>query len=149
MAALEECGCLRIHVSLMPESFIKKYKLDEIVDKDGHVYAEVHGGIHGFLQGGTLARKCLDKRLTAHGHEPTTFTPGLWTHETNEISFTLGFGDFGVKHTSISSLNHLFGILKKFYSIIIDIEEIHVLEFHWNGNGTIALDTQCQNASQI
>ena len=48
MAALEEHECFRIHISLMPESFVKKYKLDEVVDKEGCVHAEVHGGMHGF-----------------------------------------------------------------------------------------------------
>ena len=74
MAALEECECLRIHISLMPEKFTKQCKLEELKDKDGHVHAEVHGGMHVFPQTGTLAHKDLVKRLTSHGHTPTTFT---------------------------------------------------------------------------
>ena len=61
MAALEECEYLRIHISLMSDEFIKLYKLDELQDKDGHVYTEVHGGMHRFLQAGMLAHKDLTK----------------------------------------------------------------------------------------
>lgn len=75
MAALDEYEYLGIHISLMPESFIKKYKLEEIVDKDGYVCAEGHGGMCGFLQAGMLAHKYLVKHLTDHGHNPTTFSP--------------------------------------------------------------------------
>ena len=48
MAALEEYEYLRIHISLIPDEFIKLYKLDELKDKDGYVYTEVHGGMYGF-----------------------------------------------------------------------------------------------------
>ena len=45
MADLEEHKCLRIHMSLMPTAFIEKHKLEDIVDKDGCVYEEVHRGM--------------------------------------------------------------------------------------------------------
>ena len=77
MADLEEHECLRIHVSLIPETFIKKHKLDEVVDKDSNVYAEVHRGMCGFPQVGMLEHEDLVKRLTAHGYEPKPFAPGL------------------------------------------------------------------------
>ena len=113
MAALEEHGNMRIHVYLMPESFIKQCELDETKDKDGHVCTEIHGDMCGFLQAGTLAHTDLVKRLAAYGYEPTNFTPGLWTHQSNIISFILAVDDFGAKHSSMSSLNHLFNVLKK------------------------------------
>ena len=91
-----------------------------------------------FPQAGTLAHKDLVKRLKAHGYAPTTFAPILWTHETNGISFTLVVDDLGIKHTSMSSLNHLFDALKKFYSISINAEgNVHVvvsLEWKWNNS---------------
>ena len=113
MEALEEHEHLRIHISLMPETFIKQYKLDKTQDKDGYVCTEVHGGMHGFPQAGMLAHKDLVKRLTDHVYKPTTFTPGLWTHQSNGISFTLVVDYFGIKYSSMSSLNHLFNVLKK------------------------------------
>ena len=77
MAALEEHEHLIIHVSLIPETFIKQCKLDKMRDEEGHVYTEVHGGMNGFPQAGMLAHKDLVKLLIDHGHTPTTFTPGL------------------------------------------------------------------------
>ena len=64
--------------------------------KDGYVHTEVNGGMHGFPQAVMLAHKDLVTRLTAHGCKPTPFTPGLLTHKTNVISFSLLVEDFGV-----------------------------------------------------
>ena len=61
MVALEEYEHLRIHISLTPEKFIKQQKLEELKDKDGHVHAEVHGGMCGFPQAGMLAHEDLVK----------------------------------------------------------------------------------------
>ena len=83
--------------------------------------------MHSFSQAGMLARKDLVKRIAAHSHKPTTFTPGSWAHETNETSFTRVVDDFGIKITSISSLKHLFDFLKKIYSITINMEgNLHI-----------------------
>ena len=92
--------------------------------------------MHGFPQAGMLAHKDLVKRLAAHGYKPTTFTPGIWTHQSNGISFTLVVDDFGIKYSSISSLNHLFNVLKTFYTITTNMKgDFHVgvsLEWKWN-----------------
>ena len=112
MAALEEYECLRIHISIMPEKFMKQRELEELKDKDGCACTEVHGGMCGFPQAGMLAHKDLLKRLKVHGHTPTTFAPGLWTHQSNGISFALVVDDLGVKHSSISSLSRLLKVLK-------------------------------------
>jgi len=136
MAALEEYEYLRIHISLIPDEFIKLYKLDELKDKDGYVYAEVHGGMYGFPQAGMLAHKDLTKRLTSHGYTPATYTPGLWTHKSNGITFTLVVDDFGIKYTSLSSLNHLLDVLKTFYNITINMKgDLYIgvtLQWKWN-----------------
>ena len=59
IAALEEYEYLRICIFLIPEDFIKQYKLDELKDKDGYVHAEVYSGMCRFLQAGILAYKDL------------------------------------------------------------------------------------------
>ena len=97
MAALEEHEFLRIHMHLMSTAFTKQCKLEDIVDKDGHIWTEVHGGMCGFPQAGMLAHKDLVKRLTAHRHMPETFTSKLWRHEINGNSFALVVDDFGIK----------------------------------------------------
>ena len=67
--------------------------------------------MYGLPQAGMLAHKDLVSQLTKHGYYPATFTPGLWTHESNGITFTLVVDDFGIKYTSIESLNHLINVL--------------------------------------
>ena len=46
--------------------------------------------------------------------------PGLWTHETRPISFTLVVDDFGVKYTREKDVHHLMSALKKNYEITDD-----------------------------
>ena len=122
MAAIEEYEYLRIHISLIPADFIKQYKLNELKDKDGYVYTEVHGSIYEFLQIGMVAHKDLKNRLTSHRYAPVTFTLDLWTHKLNGILFTLVVDDFSIKYTSLSSLYHLLNILKIFYSITTNMK---------------------------
>ena len=38
MLALEEHEHLRIHISIMPLSFAKQHKIEEIVNKDGYIF---------------------------------------------------------------------------------------------------------------
>ena len=49
-------------------------------------------------QAGILAQELLEKRLNAHGYSRCTAVPGLWTHITRPISFTLVVDDFGIKY---------------------------------------------------
>ena len=63
-------------MSLVLTAFIKQHKLKDIVDKHGYVCAEVRKRMHGFPQAGMLSHRDLVKRITAHGHQPKTFTPG-------------------------------------------------------------------------
>ena len=57
MEALAEYEHLWIHMSLIPTSFLKQFQLEDIVDKDGYVYTEVHGGMHGFQKVVILAHR--------------------------------------------------------------------------------------------
>lgn len=55
-----------------------------------------------------------------YGYHPVTFTPGLWMHESNGISFTLVVDNFGIKHASIESLHHLINVLEQYYNIALN-----------------------------
>jgi hypothetical protein len=46
--------------------------------------------------------------------------PGLWTHKTRPISFTLIINDFGVKYVGKEHAMHLISILKQHYKISED-----------------------------
>ena len=49
MASLKEHEYLRIYILLIPDEFIKLYKLDELKDIDAYICIEVHGSMYSFL----------------------------------------------------------------------------------------------------
>jgi hypothetical protein len=74
---------------------------------------EIGQGMYGLPQAGILANKLLAKQLTLHGYAPTIHTPGLWTHKTRSIMFSLVVDKFGVKYVGKQYVNHLFSALKE------------------------------------
>ena len=75
--------------------------------------------MYGLPQAGMLANKLLKERLEEHGYYELPHTPGLFTHKTRPIWFTLVVDDFGVKYVGKEHANHLMSVLKEFY----DVEE--------------------------
>ena len=49
----------RFHRRDIPQSFINKYKLDEIFDNKGYVYMEIQRGMYGLKQAGKIANEQL------------------------------------------------------------------------------------------
>ena len=45
---------MRIHSDLIPEEIKQEYNIDEYATKEGYIYMEVTGAIHGLLQSGYL-----------------------------------------------------------------------------------------------
>jgi hypothetical protein len=71
-------------------------------------------------QAGILAQELLEKWLNEHGYSQSKAVPGLWTHKTHPILFTLTVDDFGVKYVGIEQAMHLISILKLYYEISED-----------------------------
>ena len=69
-------------------------------------------GMHGLPQAGILANKLLKKRLKKHDFFEVPHTPGLFTHKTRPIWFTLCVDDFGVKYVGKEHADYLMSILK-------------------------------------
>ena len=55
--------------------------------------------------------------------------PGLWTHKTRPIQFTLVVDDFGVKYVGQEHANHLKKVLEQHYKVTAD----------WNGGRYIGI----------
>ena len=53
--------------------------------------------MYGLPQAGILAQQLLEERLNKHGFYQNK-APGLWTHNTRPISFTLVVDDFEIKY---------------------------------------------------
>ena len=110
---------MKISVSLIPDEFIKEYKLQEKI-VNGHICMKIMRGMHGLPQAGRLANNLLKTRLSKHGYYETITTPGLWKHTFRPTYFTLIVDDFGIKFTGIKNSMHLIEALKKYYEIEID-----------------------------
>ena len=104
----------------IPEEIIVEYNLRKKVTSDGYVYIEIQKGMYGLPQAGILAQALLQKRLNEHGYSQSRSVPGLWTHKTRPISFTLVVDDFGVKYIGKENAMHLVNILKQHYEISED-----------------------------
>jgi hypothetical protein len=111
---------VRIKIDDIPEEIIVEYNLCDKVTPDGHVFVEIQKGMYGLPQAGILAQQLLEQRLNKHGYSQSKAVPGLWTHETRPISFTLVVDDFGVKYTGKEHAMHLISILKQHYEISED-----------------------------
>jgi hypothetical protein len=85
--------------------------------------------VYSLPQAGILANELLQRSLAKDGNRPTTHTPGLWTHDTRPISFSLVVDDFGVKYVGREHAENLMTCNKKNYNISSD----------WNGTSYCGL----------
>jgi hypothetical protein len=111
---------IRIKIDDVPEEIRKQYNLREKVDSKGHVYIEERKGMYGLPQAGILAQKLLEERLNKHGYMQNKAIPGLWTHQSRPISFTLVVNNFGIKYVGQEHAMHLISILKEHYELSED-----------------------------
>ena len=70
--------------------------------------------VWGLPQAGILANKRLCRKPKSIN------TPGLWRHETRDITFTLVVDNFGVKYVKKEDLDHLKASIKSTYMLTKD-----------------------------
>ena len=112
-APIERPEFLHIKLSNFQEDIIKHYKLREKVDYKGSLYVKYVCRMYGFPHAGIIAQKLLEERLKKHGYHQSDKTPGFRKHDTQPISFTLIFDDFGVKYVGKKHTNHRINVLKE------------------------------------
>jgi hypothetical protein len=116
---MSEFEYIRIPVTTIPDAIMNEYNLwDKIYN--GAIYAEVRKGMYGLPQAGKIANDRLVNHLKTYGYHQAKHTHGLFTHETNNVVFTLVVDDFGVKYTSRASAQHLIDALASLYNITTD-----------------------------
>ena len=108
-------------IKLIPQEIIDQYDLMPKV-KNGHVYMEIRKGMYGLPQSGILSNKLLKERLSEHGYYELPHTPGLFTHKTRPVWFTLVVDDFGIKYIGKQHAEHLISVLRGHYSVEVDWE---------------------------
>ena len=118
-SALEYFEYMKIPLSLFPQWIAEQYDLSTHA-KDRWVHLEMRRAIWGLPQAGILANKCLRRKLAPFGYYECVNTPGLWTHKTRPISFTLVVEDFGVKYVNQEDVDHLIASIKQTYTLTED-----------------------------
>ena len=118
-AALEYFEYMKIPLSLFPQWIAEQYDLSTHA-KDRWVHLEMRRAVWGLPQAGILANKCLRRKLAPFGYYECVNTPGLWTHKTRPISFTLVVDDFGVKYVNQEDVDHLIASIKQTYTLTED-----------------------------
>jgi hypothetical protein len=117
---LKEYQNMRFHISMIPQEIIDECNLQDIVDSDGWCYAEIGKAIYGLKESGFIAKQELKIVLAKAGYVPTKFTPGLYTHKTRPIAFSLVVDDFGIKYVNKEDMDHLVATVEKRYPIKVD-----------------------------
>ena len=87
------------------------------MEDDGWCYAEIRKAMYGIKEAGYLANVELKRILAKEGYIPSKFTPGLYTHKTRDISFSLLVNNFGVKYTKKEDAEHLAKTIGDWYLI--------------------------------
>ncbi len=113
----------------VPEEIIQQYLLQDKVDSKGYIFIEVQKGMYGLPQVGFLEQNLLEKCLNKHRYFQNKAVPGLWTHDSRPISFTLVVDDFDIKYIGKEHVLHLLNIPKEHYEIAVN----------WAGNKFIGL----------
>jgi hypothetical protein len=88
---------------------------------------EITKGMYGLPPAGIIAQELLEERLDIHGYFQSKIIPGLWTHLTRPILFSLVVNNFAVKYTRREDAEHLMAALKKDYTATEDWTETKYL----------------------
>jgi hypothetical protein len=115
-AQLDYFGYMRMPLALFPSWIQEQYNLVELAMK-GFVHLEMRPAIMGLPQAGILANKRLQQKLELFGYFDIVNTPGLWSHKTRPISFTLVVDNFGVKYVNKEYVEHPIASIKKTYNL--------------------------------
>jgi hypothetical protein len=120
MTPLKRLEYVKLKFTDIPEEIIVEYKLRELATPDGSVYIEITKGMYGLPQAGLLANEQLEVRLNKQGYKQSKLFPGLWSHSTRQIQFTLVVDDFGVKYIHQEDAEHLKAVLEQDYPVTVD-----------------------------
>jgi len=110
---------MKMALKLIPQEIIDEYNLTSIAH-DGFIYIQIEKGMYGLPQAGKIANEELQHHLRPFGYKPCPRTPGLWKHDTRQISFALVVDDFAVKYVKKEDLEHLLKSIQSKYVTTID-----------------------------
>ncbi len=111
---------MQLRLSDMLEDVIAHYKLNKIATTERYIYCEIQKGMYDLPQAGIIAQQLLEEHLEKDGYCQSKTTPGLWTHDTRPISFSLVVDDFGLKYVGEENAQHLLDTVRKYYKCSCD-----------------------------
>ena len=114
---LEKYEYMRLPLEHFLQHTIDQYNIRENA-KNGWVYVEIRKAIYSLPHAGKLANKQLKEHLGPSGYYDIAHTPGLFTHVTRPIQFSLVVDDFGVKYVDKEHADHLIKTLEGHYDKI-------------------------------
>ena len=74
---------------MIPQEIIDEYNLRNVVEDDGWCYSEIRKALYGLKEAAYLSNIELKRVLAEEGYVPSEFTPGLFTHKTRDILYSL------------------------------------------------------------
>ena len=108
-----------MQAAMITQEFVDKFNLQEKLH-NGYIYARVTKGMYGLPQAGRIAHDSLVKHLETYGYHPSRNPPGLWTHNSRPINFTLVVNYSGVKDSGKEHSLHLEEALEDEYRATTD-----------------------------
>ena len=76
--------------------------------------------VYGLMSTGRLSQDRLIAHLAKNSYHQAKHTPGLFTHESNGVAFSLVVDDFLVKYKIQESADHLTATLRSLYTITVE-----------------------------
>ena len=126
---------MQIPLHIIPDTIVDHYDLHNI-SHNSKVYIKIINGMYGLPQGEMMAYLDLSQHLTKYGVSASKITPGLWTHQSRPISFSLVVDDFGIKYTNVADAHYLLNAFQTKYKITTDWSgsKYYGLSLNWNYN---------------
>ncbi len=116
---LEYFKYMKMPLDLFPIWIQNQYNLKSLAYKR-YVHLKMRRAVWGLPQASILANKQLRRKIAPFGYSEHVNTPGLWYHESRQISFTLVVDDFGVKYVNKADADHLVASIKLTYTLTED-----------------------------
>ena len=113
---------MRFKLSQIPEDFQKQYNLQALADNQGYAYARIDGALYGLAESGRIANQDMVDHSAKFGCHECKFTPGLFSHETRPIQFSLIVDDFAIKWVNREDFDHLLQSLETKYTMTCDVD---------------------------
>eukprot|EP00804_Cyclotella_cryptica_P016762 CCRYP_002056-RA/>CCRYP_002056-RA protein AED:0.33 eAED:0.33 QI:0/0/0/1/0/0/3/0/485 len=110
---------MKLKLALITAEIVEKHNLSA-KQHNRWVSIQIDLGMYGLPQASILANKLLVKRLAQVGYHPCQFTPGLWRHVWQPVTFCLVVDDFSIKTVGLHHAKHLKEALEKNYKVMVD-----------------------------